>query len=409
MGGERRDDPGEALVRRTDDFSSRPAQESSRPDAAVPPQQYHPEAAFAGRRRTGYPASGFKGFLLLAGAVIAALISALLVTQVAWSVSNVGSLSTVSFAWYYLVAFMVMALAGAVIPFFLGSTIERYGWILAIAYAPTYLYIVLPWVQRNITGKAPIFWGRPVPEGTIVTIGFLAIAAAVAGAFMGPMKLRLEMDRPVFALVPIALVFLGLAVLSGTTLKLSQPYKAEVKEYPQWGFEIEKPNNWGGRSSLIFSDDPLRKWADGRISLNSYSGRGQQGQVEVYVYRVMPFTGVPLDTFENPDAVYESLEATLEEVARDPEKYMHLRIADYTWYGTSTIDNNDAIRLKFTHVINYDDDWPHPMKTSNSPHGDIIVYKKPYLYWIEMNVESPLYEQIKDSFKFIPQSSKPTQ
>ncbi|MFH1148922.1 MAG: hypothetical protein V1748_00450 [Actinomycetota bacterium] len=389
-----------------DEFSSRPALESSQPDAAVPPQQYHPEAAFAGRKRTGYPVSGFKGFLLLAAAVIAALICALLVTQVAWSASNVGSLSTGSIAWYYLVAFMVMALAGAVIPFFLGSTIERYGWILAIAYAPTYLYIVLPWVQRNITGKAPIFWGRPVPEGTIVTIGFLSIVAAVAGAFMGPMKLRLEMDRPLLSLVPIALAFLGLAIISGTTLKLAQPYQAEVKEYPQWGFEIEKPDNWGARSSLIPSDDPLRKWADGRISLNSYSGRGQQGRVEVYVYRVMPWTGAPIDTSLPAERVYDELKEALDvakaKVVNADDSYYY---NDYRWYGRTAIDGVEGARIKYRSY--YDEESPVPEEPlpSQSEYGDIVVYKKPYLYWIEMNVESPLYEQIKDSFKFITSST----
>ena len=62
----------------------------------------------------------------------------------------------------------------------------------------------------------------------------------------------------------------------------------------------------------------------------------------------------------------------------------------------------DAIRLAFKEykIETRNPKLREPLPSTSS-YGDIVVYRRPYLNWLEMPSNPKIYIEIKDSFKFL--------
>lgn len=352
------------------------------------------------------PLSPLKGFLILLGVLVLALFLSLVASVLTVALGIMGPSG----------AFIIpMLFLGAIVPFLLGLLVRNWGWTIGLSYTLLYLFLVLPWYLWGEWGNsymwisagrkhAPYYW---IPLTLAVCLLFSLLGSYAFGKRRG---IRLNLEKPAYPLVPVVALSVFLSVLAPFAMDFFMVERAKISRYPQYNFQIMKPKGWHALESLSVSssDDMVRKEAEAEIDMQSSSGTPNGGQVWIYVYSKMPFTGVPLESFKSSEEVYENLLAVLEDVKRNPTKYMESYLdlmlpgADLAYYGHTRLDGVDAIRLNFTeYKIETRNYKPHAPLPSSSPYGDIIVYREPYLYWLEMGVEGELYNKIKDSFKFL--------
>lgn len=227
-------------------------------------------------------------------------------------------------------------------------------------------------------------------------------------------KSLLGSTLPVFL---IALLLSGLAPVAYINLLVDVDPEVTF-EVPNYGIQLTIPKGWDwfGDRGVIHSRMKLHELADAEMRMNE-SSRGQydlsDGNVWIHIYSKMPFTGVPLTNYSSEQEVYDNLRMVLEEVKNNPLAYFEqytiggkiesYHIADYGWYGPTAVDGQPAVELKYKEYLYQKGlvpDEPLPESTSTP---DIVVYKAPYLYWLEFNddVSKEDYKTIVDGFQFL--------
>jgi hypothetical protein len=326
----------------------------------------------------------------------------------------VGGATTGEVGFFLLVA---MIFAVVVIPFFLGMSVRWWGWILGIAYASLYLFLLLPWYLwgefgHNYMWTPTGFLPKHPPWIIIPVVAVGGVVSSLAGSTVPFSRLRNRFSpgRPLLTVIPILGVSLLVSALAPVAMHPMRE-RASVFACPEYGFRLTVPSGWyeipsiykGEKVYVVSSDDSVREQAIAEMEFDSTLGAPNGGgRLNVYVYDKMPFTGEPLSTFGSREEIYERLIMILEEVEKDPAHYlpkgMYQRIADLKYYGATKMGQTEAIRLAF---VQYSDepDGSKPNLPETSEYGDIIVYREPYLYWLETNADPPVYDEIKNSFQ----------
>lgn len=336
-------------------------------------------------------------------------------------------------AGFGIMGLIITALAGIVticIPFILGRIVGKDAWLYGLSYGLLVAFIGVPLVFNSIEWNTRYFWFVKGPKSLLIIIP--VVAAGTGLAALGGMKkwkkrldwvrfgLKLDYARKSMVCVSIlalALSALGPAIFFGV-YGTSVPGDTIVK-FPQYNFEILKPRGFALRTyehRTYGVSGRLWKQSDAQIMMDTWGENTTVfDEVSVFVFSKMPFTGVPLDSYNSADDAYDAFMATMEDVKNDPTKYFEQSVspsgrivgfefADFKLYGDTTIGGVKALRVGYREYHSpksfgdMSEEQPLP---SSDPTCDIVVYRKPYLYWLHMVVRKDLYKRIEDSFAFL--------
>jgi len=298
------------------------------------------------------------------------------------------------------------------IPYLLGYIVDRWGWLLCLSYALIFTFLVMPfitwydsymWSLRGIKGH----WQyRPF---SAIAFGIGMLTLSVLFSFLGSnvtkrkRKPHIVLNQPLATLVPIVIISLLISSTSWYIVPLIEGQGQGVIKYEQYKFQITKPFGWyASEISPPPGSEGVRKGALARIDLDKYH---DSESMSIYIYSRMPFTGEPLTSYSSREEVYERLKSMLQDVVNNPTRYLYQskyihELAEFAYYGKTNIRGISAIRLLYREF--QDDEIPEEPFPKTTPYPDIVVYKSPYLYWLEFHaVNEKTYKKIVNSFKFI--------
>lgn len=365
--------------------------------------------------------SALKGFLVVLGAVLATQVSAVVCSLVLGgafaiiSLIGLGSHEPVKGGGAFIGLLLLLTLSISLVaaPFLLGRLVGKYGWLVGLAYSLPLVTGVAFWMLAAWGGRNSFrrYWIL------LPIMAAVAVGVTEAGSRKRGKRLPLHLEKPLSSLVPVALcsvVISALLPLIGFLVEFNSADPAKIVKEPKYYFEVLKPRGWtmDDYASKAYIKD-LTENIEGEFELQAYHDYADPptGGVTILVFDKMPYTGVPIADFSSDDEAYEYLRSLLQAVVDHPQKFPSGRgseIKEYEYYGETAIDGLKAIRVGY---IEYAADHPggKPSIPKTSAYGDIVVFRRPFLYWLDMHDANPrtpekrnAYNLVKDTFRFLP-------
>jgi len=404
--------------------------------------------------------SPINGFWILSLYMVLAFIATVILSFLSFGLA-ISAAAGVSGA-LVLLAFVFTCGMCTAIPALLGVSAPDWGWLLGVSYSFLFTFLYTPYIFGLVDKRyrrCGYLWFAPGDYHVSIWYLFIPlvfmITASVVSSLGSSRRGRLTgkrfvFERPLASIIPLVCISIAISALSPFILDAvigAKPEPAKTIKFPAHGFQVLKPEWWreGHKyhpEGYTSSNHKIREGAILEVILDSpsYAPQEDRGQAEIFVYSNMPFTGVSLESFKSAEEVYENLLAVLEDVKRNPSKYLYYRVldgkletqdlAEFKYYGDTKIGGLKAIRIGFTRYEVHYDQWGKPENYAyarlppTSPYdkvrhvkdnevveeggdivvsrdGEIVVWKEPHLYWLEIHASPETYEKIKDSFKFI--------
>jgi len=346
-----------------------------------------------------YYLSPWKGLLLLLGTFVLALLFSL-------------------FGPYQLVFISIFIVSVAC------YLIDYLGIAVCVSYSFFYMFFIIPFrTSRDpglvISTQMTNVTLRSIDLSTILQALFhlssviFTVVIAISLVLTAKRKKRIHIivQKPLLSLIPLMLATSLVAIPSFFFIPILREQNQIRSE--KYNFELTKPFKWRAEEEKPFlqSEKEIRKNADVLIELSSPYLSLDHGSYEawlhIYIYSRMPFTGEPLTNYPSREEVYERLKSVLQDVVNNPNRYLEIldskegiwQVAEFQIYGKTKIDGVDAIKLAYREYWNNE---PPEEPLPSGKDADIVVYKSPYLYWLEFHaVNEKTYKKIVNSFKFI--------
>lgn len=375
--------------------------------------------------------SPMNGFWILSLYMVLAFIATVILSFLSFGLA-IFAVAGVSGA-LVLLAFVFTCIVCTAIPASLGVSAPSWGWLLGVSYSFLFTFLYTPYIFGLIDKRyrrCGYLWFAPGDYHVSIWYLFIPlvfmITASVVSSLGSSRRGRLTgkrfvFERPLASIIPLVCISIAISALSPFILDAvigAKPEPAKTIKFPAHNFQVLKPEWW--REGHKYHPEGYTSWnhmiregAIMEVILDSptCAPEEERGLAKIFVYSNMPFTGVPVENFKSSEEVYENLRRTLESERQEHEKIVLKRFEDcptlirFHWDGETTVGGVQAYRLYYSeHQI---DPMVDTIDIIYKPTPkdiylyDIVVFRKPYLYWLEIGVEPEMYKQIKDSFKFI--------
>jgi hypothetical protein len=302
------------------------------------------------------------------------------------------------------------------VPFLMGRIVgDRNGWMAGLSYALVMLFVMLPIVAGYVDSNGKYIWFRS--SGLFIAIYLtvalgLTLGFSLLGSIETKRRSRIKMEfastfrsAGMLLITSVCLALLGPLILTGV-YRPEQASPARIVKVPQYNLQILKPEGWIDPTHPGVSKfKTWQKNAEAQVELITEPSMDldkPRGSVNIYIFSKMPFTGEPLSNYDSAEQVYAALQKTFLNLSarKYVNQYHFLNYWEYRFYGTVSVDNIQGIRIGLEErEVAANETAPAPLPAT-SAYGDVIVYKKPYLYWFEMGVGQPLRSEILKSVKF---------